>query len=106
MNHQQAVAIDEKEIRGVNAKHVVWLIVTLCTILVSIMGTYSSTASKIDKTQDKIEQTQAEIQGLKMSKDIQDAQLKALNLNMQELELRIVRLETVMGLQTTNKNSR
>lgn len=101
MSNGHAVAIDEKEIRGINAKHVVWLIVTLCTILVSIMGTYYSTAAKIDTTQNKIEQTQVEIKSLKDSKEIQDAQLRALNLQMQAIELRIVRLETVMGIQKT-----
>jgi hypothetical protein len=99
MNHSQAVAIDQREIRGINAKHIAWLIGTLFTILVSIMGTYYSSAAKQDKTQDKVEQIQIEIQGLKTSKDIQDAQIKALNLQMQALELRIVRMETVMGIQ-------
>lgn len=90
MNH--AVSIEHKEIRGVTAKHIVWLIVGLCSILVSIMGTYYSTANKIDRTQE-------DIQNLKGSKDLQDAQIKALNLNMQVLEIRIVKLETQLGIQ-------
>lgn len=103
MNHQQAVAIDHKEIRGINAKHLMWLIGTLCSILVSIMATYYSITYKIDKGNDRIEQVQSDIQTLKTSKEIQDAQIKALNLQMNALELRIVRLETVMGLKTDNK---
>ena len=94
MNH--AVAIENKEIRGVTAKHVIWLIVALCSILASIMGTYYSTANKIDRTQE-------DIQTLKGSKDLQDAQIKALNLNMQVLEIRIVKLETQIGIQNNNR---
>lgn len=87
-----AVAIEQKEIRGVTPKHFFWLITALFTILTSVMGTYYSTANKIDRTQD-------DIQTLKGSKDLQDAQIKALNLNMQVLEIRIVKLETQLGVE-------
>lgn len=93
MNH----AIDQKEIRGVNARHVIWLIISLFSILTAVIGTYYSTANKIDRTQD-------DIQALKGSKDLQDAQIKALNLNMQMLEIRIVRLETQVGIQNEHSN--
>jgi hypothetical protein len=88
------VSIDQKEIRGVTARHIALLIVSLFSILTAVMGTYYSTANKIDKTQD-------DIQSLKGSKELEDAQIKALNLNMQVLEIRIVKLETQMGLQQT-----
>lgn len=87
-----SVSIDQKEIRGVTARHIIWLIVSLCTILGSIIGTYYSTAGKIGLMQ-------RDLTTLTVSKDIQDAQIKALNLNLQQLELRIVRLETQMGNQ-------
>lgn len=103
MNH--VATIDQKEIRGVTAKHVMWLIGALSSILIAVMGTYYSTAAKIDKTQDKVEQTQGEIQNLKSSKEVQDAQIKALNLNLQVLEIRIVKLETQMGINS-NSSSR
>jgi Tfp pilus assembly protein PilO len=100
-NH--AISLDQKEIRGINAKHVVWLIGVLSTILVAVMGTYYSTANKIEKTQDKVEQTQAEIQDIKSSKEVQDAQIKALNLNMQILEIKIARIETQLGIQNNTR---
>lgn len=93
MNH--AVSIEQKEIRGVTARHVAWLIIGLFTILTTVLGTYYSTANKIDRTQD-------DIQTLKGSKDLQDTQIKALNLNMQVLEIRIVKLETQMGVEQNN----
>lgn len=90
MNH--AVSIEHKEIRGVTAKHIVFLIVSLCSILVSVIGTYYSTANKIDSMQ-------KDMNSMSVSRDIQDAQIKALNLNLQQLEIRIVKLETQMGIQ-------
>lgn len=96
--NQHSEAIDQKEIRGINAKHVVWLIVSLCTILVSIMGTYYSTANKIDSMQ-------KDMNSLSVSKEIQDAQIKALNLNLQQLELRIVKLETQVVISSMPKSA-
>jgi hypothetical protein len=70
-----------------------WLIGALSTILIAVMGTYYSTANKIDKTQD-------DIQTIKASKEIQDAQIKTINAQLQLLEIRIVRLETQITTQT------
>jgi uncharacterized membrane protein (DUF106 family) len=96
--------IEQKEIRGITAKHIMWLIGVLCSILISVIGTYYSTVNKINSIQKDVSTTQDNIREFKGSKDLQDAQIKALNLNMQVLEIRIVKLETQLGIQSERNN--
>ncbi len=82
----ETVSIDEREIRGLQPKHIIWLIAVLCSILVSVMGTYFSIANKIEKTQD-------DIQMMKGYKEISEIQIKTINAQLQTIEIRLVKLE-------------
>lgn len=96
--HKQVVPLEEKEIRGVTLKQILWLIGGLGTILATVIGTYVSITYKLDRVNEQIQDLGAskrlQEQLIQNLKDNQENQNKSFMLQLQTMEIRVVKLET------------
>lgn len=78
--------IEDKEIRGITIKQLLWLIGTLSGILITVILTYASINNKLNN--------------LINDRDVKDLQIKTINVELQAVEIRLVRLETQISSES------
>jgi hypothetical protein len=84
---EQSIPIEQREIRGMTTKQLIWLMGGICTILISVLSTYFSLKNTLSNNQNDIIQ-------MKQYEITNDLQIKTINMQLQTLEIRIVKLET------------
>jgi hypothetical protein len=84
---EQSIPIEQREIRGITARQLIWLMSGICTVLIAVLTTYLSLVNKLSNNQNDIVQ-------MKQYQITNDLQIKTINMQLQTLEIRIVKLET------------
>lgn len=83
---------EEKQVQGITIRSAFWIVGGLVSILTSVILTYASIMSKLDKNQDAVIE-------MKRSKELTDMQIKTIEMQLQTIEIRLVRLETQLKTQ-------
>ena len=90
MNTQNdTLPIESRMLTGLTVKTALALVGGLISILVSVVTSYASIINKLDRTQEAVLE-------MRRNKELTDMQLKALEVQLQTVEIRLVRLETQM----------
>jgi len=87
MTNVSPVSIENTPLPGVTVKSAFWIIGGLVSIFASVIMTYASIMNKMDKSEDAITE-------IKRGKEITDMQIRSIEVQLQTMEIRLVRLET------------
>ena len=87
MTSSPPASFENTPLPGITVKSAFWIIGGLVSIFASVIMTYASIMSKMDKSQDAIAE-------MKRGKEITDMQIRAIEVQLQTMEIRLVRLET------------
>lgn len=87
MTSLSPVSFENVPLPGITIKSAFWIIGGLVSILAAVIMTYASIVSKLDKSQEAITE-------MKRGKEISDMQIRAIEVQLQTVEIRLVRLET------------
>jgi hypothetical protein len=97
MEHVETT-FENKEIRGITLRQIIGLFLFLATILISVVMTYSSITNKLDRVTEQMldlnSSKKFQEQLIQNLKDNQENQNKAFQLQLQTMEIRVVKLET------------
>jgi len=87
MTNVNPASFENTTIPGVTVRSAFWIIGGLVSIFASVIMTYASIVNKMDKSQEAIAE-------MKRGKEITDMQIRAIEVQLQTMEIRLVRLET------------
>lgn len=93
-NEIQITNLENKMLQGITLRTALWFVGGIVSILTSVILTYSSIMNKLEKSQDAIGE-------IRKGKEITDIQLRTIEMQLQTMEIRVVRLETELK---TSKN--
>lgn len=94
------IPIENKEVRGLTLKQLLWTIGGICSFIVFIVGTYFSILSKLNKTEERMEQMQDSFLEMKNERkgfdNSMNAKLNKLENQFVDMQIKQIRYELVL----------